>query len=367
MRVKRVGRCLLWSALLALAVGLVALNSCTAPLRIDPLLQASRPPVVDERLALARRFAPWVFHSSHPTRGRQDIPAPVDFDGDLNGENNWENMPRYELLPTLYYACLETDTHWYLTYHIFHPRDWTLFDLGVHLTHEGDGENLQVVVDRQRDRPVLLYTQAHYRGGVYADAEDGFGSARESLRGPLVRVDGRGHLDPDGQHAAVYVEYGGHGIYGAADHRDVIRLSRDRPAQFDASGWILRPARQDEEVGEPSLGLSGPLPYRLESTTARLWPLLKKGELTGEGRLLDGTVPYRDDRVAVELPRYHEANRFSGPLGPDRGISPFAIDFGFRAGKLGALFFDPARRYAESLKLPGPWSSDYIDYPFETD
>ena len=88
----------------------------------------------DEHLELARTYAPWIFHAVHPTKGRQDFLAPIDFDGDLNGENNWESFPHYELIPTVYYACVESATHRFLTYHLFHPRDWTSFDIGLHLS-----------------------------------------------------------------------------------------------------------------------------------------------------------------------------------------------------------------------------------------
>ena len=89
------------------------------------------------------------------------------------------------------------------------------------------------------------------------------------------------------------------------------------------------------------------------------------GELVGEGRLLDGAVPYEDARVRIDVPRFHEADRFSGPFGPDRGISPFAVDFGWRAGELGSLFFDPAGRYATCLRVPEAWSREWIGYPFD--
>jgi len=29
-----------------------------------------------------------------------------------------------------------------------------------------------------------------------------------------------------------------------------------------------------------------------------------------------------------------------------------------------ALFFNPARRYPERLAITGPWSREYVDYPF---
>ncbi|HJQ69536.1 MAG TPA: hypothetical protein VKA70_11210 [Blastocatellia bacterium] len=45
-------------------------------------------------------------------------------------------------------------------------------------------------------------------------------------------------------------------------------------------------------------------------------------------------------------------------------ISPFALDFSFKRGTLGALFFNPAKRYADRLKIAEPWSREYVNYPF---
>ncbi len=354
-------------AAVAMAAFLTWLNACASPLRIDPLEESRHGVVVDDDLELARRYAPFLYKEFHPTKGRQDVPAPVDFDGDLDGENNWEAFARFELFPTVYYAVLETGTHWFLTYHLFHPRDWTAFDIGLHLTHENDGENLQVVVEKASGRVVLLFTQAHYVGGVYAAEGAGFRDGKERVRGALLLVDEDGVPDPDGAHAAVFVECKGHGIYGATDGHSRVVIAEDGSAAFAGSGWVLRPAGADETVAEPALENGAVVPYELQSTTALLWPRLADGTLVGEGRLLDRPFPYEDERVRVEVPRYYEADRFSGPFGPDRGISPFAVDFGFGRGEVGALFFGPAARYAEKLGVPEGWSLEYVDYPFARD
>jgi hypothetical protein len=348
--------------LLAYVALAAVLNACSsAPLRIDPLERRSGAPVVDADLELARRYAPWIWHEVHADGGRQDLPAPVDFDGNLDGDDNWETFPRCELVPTVYYACLETATHRFVTYHVFHPRDWEPFELpGLHLTHEGDGENLQVVVEKASERVVLLFAQAHYRGKTYAPpGAPGFSGGE-----PLLLVDEEGRASAAGTHAAVFIESKGHGIYGLGDRH--ARTEREGElVRFERHGLVLRPAHPGEALAEPALDASEPVPYQLESTTAKLWPGVRSGALVGAGRAFDGTVPYHDPRVTLALPKFHRGNRFSGPFGPSRGISPFAVDFGWRAGTVGALFFDPARRYAEVLGAEG-WSLEYLDYPFAT-
>ncbi len=344
----------------------VVFGACSSgPLRVDPLQKPVLTRKVDQHFELARRYAPWIFHASHKTKGRQDIPTRVDFDGDMRGDNNWEHFPLYELIPTVYYACLESETHYFLTYHLFHPRDWSFFDFGIHTTHENDGENLQVVVEKSSGEVVLLVTQAHFKAFAYALQSSNIGGGAQGLRGDFLLMNEEGELDSQGKHVCVFVEEGGHGIYSASDECAKLDLVPGSKLVFEDYGFVLHPASEGEEVGEPVLGTSGKaFGYKLESSLESFWKPFLQGVLVGEGKLLDGAVRYQDERNLLMLPRYYEANRFSGPLGPDRGISPFAFDFSFCEGQVGWLFFDPAKRYSETLEIAGPWSFVYQDYSF---
>ncbi|MBI4418461.1 MAG: hypothetical protein HY563_06760 [Ignavibacteriales bacterium] len=323
------------------------------------------PAVRDAHYAIALRYAPYIYHATHETKGRQDIITNIDFDGDLIGENNWENFELYELKPTVYYAVLETWSHYFISYHLFHPRDWAGFTFYVHDTHENDGENLQVVVRKSDGRVVLLWTQAHYASDVYVNSYSGITSGDFDVSGEFQTVDDAGIPSPFGTHAAVFVESHGHGIYGTLDSDSEVHFQRDSLYTFDdGSGLLFRPVRGIEEVLEPASYQRGEVPYQLESTLARLWPLVRRGEIVGDGKLFDGVWRYRDDLVDVPVPRYYDADRFSGPFGSDRGISPFALDLYWQNGTLGALFFNPAKRYQELLIIEGEWSSEYVGYPF---
>ena len=352
------------------AIALIPLNlQCAGDLRIEPLGRTDRPLVVDEHLDLARAFAPWVYHEIHPRRGRQDLPTRVDFDGDLVGVNNWENFLHFELPPTLYYAALETETHYFIAYHMFHPRDWQHVRFGLHGTHENDGENLQVVVDKESREVVLLFTQAHYDGEAHLRPGMGVSGGGRFVGEDVVLVDDEGRPSDEGRHACVFVEAFGHGIYGLADRAVDVSLGGDGDAVFKRSGIVFRPARPGEVAREPTprkqtFASGSVVPYRLESTAAKLWPGVRDGSLVGEGGIVDGAVQFESAVVTAMVPRYYEGDRFSGPFGPDRGISPFAVDFEFEAGTVGALFFDPAPRYAECFEIVGPWSLEYVDYPF---
>lgn len=355
-------------SILGLALGalclLGSLNCCSTPLREEPLATHAAPLTTDARLELARAYAPAIYHAVDVDGGRQDLPTRVDYDGNLRGDDNWETFPRFTLPPVVYYAVLETRTHWFLAYHLFHPRDWEPVRLGVNDTHENDGENLQVVVDKASGRVALLFTQAHYFGAAHWNDGSGFAAGERRREAPLLLVDDDGRPSPDGRHAAVFVEPRGHGILGALDEDAGVVVAADGAATFEAGGITLLPAREGDAVAEPPPGAARAR-YALESTTAKLWPGVRDGALLGEDGLFDGACgELATPELTVAVPRYYEADRFSGPLGADRGISPFALDWHFWTGQLGALFFDPARRYAATLVVPRPWSTEYVDYPF---
>jgi hypothetical protein len=326
---------------------------------------AGEPPRRNALHHIAERYAPFIYHATDKTGGRQDIISNIDFDGDLVGNNNWETFDTFELKPTVYYAVLETETHYFLSFHLFHPRDWNHFTFYLHDTHENDGENFQIVVRKTDDRVVLLWTQAHYGSDVYVNQGSGISSGKTTITGGFQTLDSAGTPNRSGHHAAVFVEAQGHGIYGTLDPSSEVVIRPDGSYTFEGgSGLLFRLARPGEEVAEPKDWTSGEIPYQLDSITEKLWPLLKSGELIGDGKLLDGAWRYRDELVDVQVPRYYDANRFSGPFGPDRGIAPFALDFSFDKGTLGSLFFNPAKRYAERLTISGLWSKEYIGYPY---
>lgn len=333
----------------------------------DDLLPTQGASPTPERLHhIAERYAPFIYHATDKSGGRQDIISSIDFDGDLVGNNNWENFDNYELKPAVYYAVLETETHYFISFHLFHPRDWNHFTFYLHDTHENDGENFQVVVRKSDGRVVLLWTQAHYGSDVYTNPGSGIQSGKTKIAARFQMVDDRGIPSDTGTHAAVFVEAQGHGIYGTLDGSSEVVVYPDGSYKFeDGSGLLFRPARSGEPVAEPANFTSGEVLYQLDSITMKLWPLLRDGQLTGDGKLLDGSVRYGDELVSIDVPRYYDADRFSGPFGPDRGISPFALDFSFSKPTLGALFFNPAKRYAEQLTITGDWSRMYLDYPFK--
>jgi hypothetical protein len=69
---------------------------------------------------LARHYAPVIRQGAITD---QDYITALDFDGDWVGNNNWENQPTGDLSAYVYYSVIESETHWFIFYSLFHPRD----------------------------------------------------------------------------------------------------------------------------------------------------------------------------------------------------------------------------------------------------
>jgi len=106
-----------------------------------------------DRAALALHWAPIHYQDvdqtgSHALGGAADYITRYDYDGDLDGHNNWDHAGNaaYPLAAHAYFSVVETSTHWFIVYMFFHPRDWT--DSFFDTEHENDSEGLLITVAR---------------------------------------------------------------------------------------------------------------------------------------------------------------------------------------------------------------------------
>ncbi|MEU8301578.1 hypothetical protein AB0C04_30345 [Micromonospora sp. NPDC048909] len=146
------------------------------------------------RAELALRWAPIHYQDvdatgSHALGGQSDYLAKVDFDGDLNGRNNWDRTGQAgtSLAAHAYYSVVETSTHWYITYLFFHPRDWTDHPF-FETEHENDGEGVLFAIERDGSTYGVLraaVTVAHSDFYSYTPTGSTWTSGRESVDGTL--------------------------------------------------------------------------------------------------------------------------------------------------------------------------------------
>jgi hypothetical protein len=181
--------------------------------------------------AIAARFAPVIYQGIAGT-GRFDFITNFDFDGDWIGDNNWAHAEkeRFPLKGYVYWALSETDTHYFLCYAFYHPRDWKggkksgralsgtireVVTLGQHvksppglmddlvLSHENDLEGCMVAVAKGstpgEDRVVLVETVAHNKYLIFA----------LQPYTPDTEM-----LATEGSRPVLYIEAKGHGVHG---------------------------------------------------------------------------------------------------------------------------------------------------------
>ena len=357
---------------------------------------------------IAARYAPVVYQEvdrgsrfrGGTTRAREDYIVAVDFDGDWISANNWENFEHHDLQPTLYYSVLETKTHFYISYAVYHPRDWNRYPtprwFKPYTEHENDMENLQVVVEKRGGRVQLLATQAH-QFVKFASAVGETHRTKVPLRfseESIVLINDKGRVDPDGTHVAVFIERKGHGIYSLGDHRKVRPVVQEN--QVTAITKIRDGVRFREQSSfveyrcgvvarEPTVHLRKGrdvrreynVPYELACVYETFWKpfeaVVGNGTwpLCGDGQLFDTYFGFENERFSFDqVPRHFDSDQWSGPAKRDAGISPFAIGLCTNPvvpaarSRLGAFFFDPARAYASCFLFPAPVSEHYLHNPY---
>ncbi|MFD4639103.1 hypothetical protein ACFWN2_17425 [Lentzea sp. NPDC058436] len=197
---------------------------------------------------LAFHWAPVHHQDTDSSDYDADYLSTVDFDGDWNTLNNWENQPQLaKLTGAAYYSVVETDTHWFVVYGFFHPRDWDdQPDPFGQRTHENDLEGALFVVRKdgsQYGKLEAAVTVAHSDFYSYVPADSPYQNGAETIDGTLLLVGGR---------PATFQEAKGHGLY------------RWNGADFPGGDGVVYQPSATGEV--PSGGNDRSVGYRLVNT-----------------------------------------------------------------------------------------------------
>ncbi len=180
--------------------------------------------------------------------GRGDFITAVNYDGDWSCLNNWENLRHGSLDAAVYYSVQETDTHYYVGYYFYHPRD----DAEIWLdTHENDLEGVMLCVPKAEDcylPPEMMYTQGH--GNVYfytANPLERANMLAGSHHGGAMALTGdRPHLyiTPNGT-----LKNCGHSVESAAGHSAYWSVG-ESGVRYVYGGQAMTPARWNGAFGD---------------------------------------------------------------------------------------------------------------------
>lgn len=278
-------------------------------------------------VALQKRFAPVIIQGCH---GRADYFTRFDFDGNWNGDDNWENFEKVSALPAVVYtSAIESKSHVFLTYSLFHPRDWLPVNLPL-VNHENDLEGVLVVVEKGAEpRVQVVETFAHYN--IYRYAAD------PAQAGGKVH----GQVRFEGEHPIVVVEAYKHGIHAYQE----ASLASAKGVIYRYKGVAGQPRGHDDKD----------VSYDFVTVESSFWA--HRAEV-GRDKAFAGTCTYAVGTFGSMLNGTKYANNRASPPwhwldGSDKGLAR------------GDWFFDPG--LAMQVHYPAQkarFSREYMVHPF---
>ena len=295
----------------------------------------------DPYFDLAAHWAPVIYQDTDSTYYKGDYITRFDFDGDWVGNNNWENLDNYDLIwAYVYYAVIETETHYFIFYMFFHPRDWNdIPDFGLG-EHENDMEGAMVVITKdgsQYGSFLLMETRAHLDFYQYTN-DPNIGSKNDTVDGGVILQNGR---------PTIFIEAKGHGVY-AWDGTDF-------PGGDGVVYYYI-----NNQTDYPTGGNDRNVSYALIPIIKSLWP--RRYDI-GNGRMYDDPFVYSGARYGFQ-------NEIGGAFDGDTNVAdaanpPWGMDDG-NDGPVyrGDWFFDPAYTVDAHLSIPYDFSLNYVYNPY---
>ena len=181
---------------------------------------------------LAEYWAPFLAQETW-FQPKADGPSRFDYDNDWEGDNNWDHLDTGSSQAYVHYAAIETASHWFLIYNVFHPRDYS-DKCVVGTCHENDNEGLILTVRKDGSefgKLEVMETLAH--NNVYSFVADG------RIRKGAHNVDGQIEFYA-ASHPVIFVESGGHGIYGSTTSHAKYDLKTDTFANGTGMTFVYK-------------------------------------------------------------------------------------------------------------------------------
>ena len=289
---------------------------------------------------------------------KSDYPTRFDFDDDWNGANNWETLEEGTSQAYVYYAVMETSTHWFLIYNVFHPRDYS-DKCVIGTCHENDNEGLILTVSKDGGaygRLQAMETLAH--NNIYSFTAD------DSIRNGVHSIEGRIEFY-NNSHPVVFVESGGHGIHGSRSSHS--RYDFQKESFTSGTGTTFVYKGMAERPKHPNDRLVG---YDLLPIYSHWWIRTDAGNP-------DSRSTFDDFFTYQPLGRRPGARfrsiggAFLGKTEAENKAKPFWGWHDNRTKKrdvlaVGQWGLDPAYAVSRNLRFPSsqPFSMDYVFNPY---
>jgi hypothetical protein len=189
---------------------------------------------------VAFRHAPAHYQDTDSSDYPSDFLTAFDFDSDRVSTNNWDHRGDGRWPATVYYSVVESCTHYFITYAMFHPRDWS--DIAFDQEHENDLEGALLAVRKDAGLGTLeaMVTIFHTDFFSYKRAGSAITANNESIDGTLSF-----ELNGGVNRVKTVQEAKGHGLKawpfagdftGAADQDGIIYYPTSGTAESPSSG-----------------------------------------------------------------------------------------------------------------------------------
>lgn len=338
-----------------------------------------------EYAGLAREFAPTIYQDvAGGSAVKGDFLTALDYDEDWDASNNYEHHGSKDLIASVYYSVVESETHWFITYVFYHP-----YDSGYtgDVVREGSMQGAQVVVAKANRQLRIVETYSHQGGVIESFSPQGSGLAHTDAAGSNGLVEMPADWLEDGKRYQAYVTEQRHdscvwpqdraGEIGPFCRHAVRTFKEGKLSgvKYTPANEGIRPDfRHDEDcqldcdAGERCRGgQCYDTPYALIDLVAKLW--VRRVEFEGEHLWADGTEfvyqPAQDrPGTGLRLP-----GRLVGDNGeePNTGEPPWSWrDPEARSMAKGAWLLDPAWTLHQRYRVPEAetWSERYCWNPF---
>jgi hypothetical protein len=334
----------------------------------------------------AALFAP-IFYQALGDKPRSDYLTNFDFDGDWRGDNNWQHLDdsKFLLKAYVYYAVVETATHLFIHYAVFHPRDYkggerkgailseliregmkrsgdydpTGLAAEAAVAHENDMEGCLVVVakkgqDLKQGQVAFVETLHHNLFSKYL-----------ALEATPKRFE---HVDLERQRVLLYIEPKGHGI--EAYEGDEKQTANKKFLIYKFTG----------NAEDPEKVKNGVVGYDLVPIQTTLWAKAQNSVIEGQDTKLGFTYGETHDygEITVSIVQADErvikrklavgkiGSAFLGGVGGvNMARPPWGwFDRNLPHEQLGLWFFDPATIIKRDFQLDDSFSTAYVGLPF---
>ena len=255
----------------------------------------------------------------------------------------------------MYYATMETSTHWFLIYNFFHPRDYS-DNCMAGTCHENDNEG--VILTIRKDGSELgtlqvMETLAHNH--VYSFVAD------RRIQNGIHNIDGDVRVH-DGSHPMVFIEAGGHGAHGVTARdslfsADEMDFRENTGVTYVYKSVCERPRHaNDRNVG-----------YDLLSIYEHLWA---RAQNVADSKTFADFFEYEPFGQRPRVKADAIGGAFYGRRHGENKAKPFWGWHDERTiGKVlsrGQWGLDPAYAVSQNLRFPDgePFSLDYVYNPY---